>query len=117
MRSLIPILLILFLLACGEKVDPLGSLEMTVRKVVSVNGIAYDEIQIGVFPTESLITKDYSKEAAIVYQKLSNGKVRFDGLLPSTYNVGLIVTYYPQPGSQKLVQVKPGQVVVVELLN
>ncbi|MFM9838037.1 MAG: hypothetical protein ACKVOQ_07215 [Cyclobacteriaceae bacterium] len=105
------------LLGCSEKVEPLGGLEMAVTKVVSVNGIPYEEIEIGIFPTESLVTKDYSKTGAIAYQKLVNGKVRFENILPATYNVGVIVTAYPQPGSYKLVQIKPGQLVTVELLK
>jgi hypothetical protein len=112
------ILLVVFgLLGCNDKVELLGGLEMTVKKVVSVNGVPYDEIEIGVFPTESLITRDFSKAGAIVYQKLVDGKVRFENILPGTYNVGVIVTSYPQSGSYRLVQVKPGQWTTIELLN
>ncbi len=117
MRKILYILAIFLSFSCSDKVEPLGNLEMTVEKVVSVNGIPYEELQIGIFPTESLITKDFSAQAAIMYQKLVNGKVRFEGLLPDTYNVGLIVTYYPQPASHKLVQVKPGQTVTIELIK
>jgi hypothetical protein len=115
--SLTLIISLLGLFGCGDDAELLGKLEMTVKEVVSVNGVPYSEIEIGIFPTESLITNDYSKSGAISYKKLANGKVNFDNLLPDTYNVGIIVTEYPQPGSHKLVQIKPGQLTKVELLD
>jgi hypothetical protein len=106
---------ILLLFGCNKEQELLGDIEITVREVVSVHSIPYNELKIGIFPTESLITKSFGEDDAIVFEKLENGRVKFEGLLPDTYVAGVVRDF--QSGSGKLVQVKPGQSIRIELLD
>jgi hypothetical protein len=108
----------MLLLSCQDEVDAVGNVEIIVKKTTEVNGVPYDEIQIGIFPTESLITKDFSGYSDIIQsKKLENGKALFKNLLPDTYVAAVITSAYPQPGTRKLVQIIPGKTIKIDLIE
>jgi hypothetical protein len=83
-----------------------GNLTIVIPECVSLNGIPYNDLEIGLFP----IITDYSNESAIAIFKISNGKVIFNEIVPGTY----IAAVAKIPGgsivrTHKTVQIVGGQ--------
>ena len=116
MKTKLKILAIAFLVfGCDEEVELLGNIEVAVEKVYSLDGILYEDLKIGVFPTESLVTGDFGQTDAIVFSEIENETVRFDALVPGTYVVGVVKSYMPY--TKRTIQVKPGQTTYIDLIE
>ncbi len=90
-----------------------GDITVTSFGVTSVDGTPIDQLNVGLFDINVLVTNRFFPDEAISMKLFSQGKVEFKGLNPGNYVVALISSN----GFRKTVQVTVGKSVTVDLFN
>jgi hypothetical protein len=116
MKGLFGILLILGLIFVSCDSDETlftGDITVTSVGVTNVDGTPIDQLNVGLFDINVLVTNRFFSDEAISMKVFNEGKVEFRGLNPGNYVVALISSN----GFRKTVQVTVGKSVTVDLFN
>ena len=111
---LILIISILMINSCSNSLDSYqtGNVIIDVPSTYSLDGVAYKDLQIGLFPIGS---GTYSYDA-IAIKKVISGEAKFEGILPGTYKAANLRSSY-SIGTYKMVQVVGGRTTTYELFD
>lgn len=115
MKKQLWLLLILGLLvvSCDDEILYTGDVTVTSIGVTAVDGVPIDQLKVGLFDINVLVTNRFSMDEAISTKLFVEGKVEFKGLNPGNYVVALISS----DGFRKTVQVNVGKSVAVDLFD
>lgn len=107
------VILAVFGMACDDDTTYTGDIVVISDGVTTVNGTPVDDLLVGVFDMNVLVTTRYFMDEAIVTSQFKGGKIKFENLNMGNY----VVVVFNQTGFRQTVQVKAGKTITVNIFD
>lgn len=110
------VILAVFGMACDDDTTYTtytGDIVVISDGVTTVNGTPVDDLLVGVFDMNVLVTTRYFLDEAIVTSQFKGGKIKFENLNMGNY----VVVVLDQAGFRQTVQVKAGKTITVNIFD